>query len=325
MKIAVLGAGTFGCALTQTLLDNNHDVGLWSYKKITNSDLKENYCNYLDEKYIEKVYLISDAEIIKYDYILFVVPSFALRETAIRLKNYITNEKKIILCTKGIEESSLKTGYQVLKEEFSDNKICILSGPTHAEEIAKRKFSAIVATSDDEKLNVDVQKIFSNNQFRVYRNNDVLGVELAGAVKNILAIGAGFCDKSENLGDNAKAVLITRGTRELKILIQHFGGKKETAYGLTGLGDIIVTATSKYSRNRKFGELLGMGKNLNDAQKEVGMVVEGIYAAKAIQKLIEEKNLDLPIIKIICDVICLEKNPNEKIKEVMNRSLKSEE
>ena len=324
MKIAILGAGTFGCSLTQVLLDNGHDIGLWSYKEINNDYLKKNYSNYLDEKYVEKINIIADNKLIDYDYILFVVPSFGLRETARRLKKYISEDKKLILCTKGIEEKTLKTGYQVLIEEFPKNKVCILSGPTHAEEIAKRKFSSIVVTSNDEKLNCLIQKIFSNQVFRVYRNDDVIGVELAGAVKNILAIGAGFCDKSEYLGDNAKAVLITRGTRELKILIEHFGGKKETAYGLTGLGDIIVTATSNYSRNRKFGELLGLGKNLEEAKLEVGMVVEGIYAAKSIQKLIEQKELDLPIIKIICDVICLSKNPNEKINEVMKRSLKSE-
>ena len=326
MKIMVLGAGSFGGSLAQVLVDNKKEVILWSHNEEEVQNLKKNGSGYIEKKSIDKIHVTSDINMAsKSDIIVFVVPSFALRETAKKIKKIISKDAIIVLCTKGIERDTMKTGEVVLREELGSVNLSILSGPTHAEEIAKRMFTSIVSTSENDETGTVVQHLFNNDYFRVYKNNDIKGVELSGAVKNILAIASGFCDSSPQFGDNAKAFLLTRGLRELRQLVIADGGSINTIYGLTGMGDLIVTATSKHSRNRMFGELLGKGLSVKDAQEKIGMVVEGYYSLVAIHQLKEKYKLDLPIIQLIFDVVYNEANIEDLFNIVKTRSLKSED
>ncbi len=326
MKIAILGAGSFGSSIAQIMLDNNHEVSMWAYNQAAIDTFFDPQNTYIQQQLKQNVTISTDIKIVKdHDVVVFVVPSFALRESAKQVAPYFTNNMIGVLCSKGIERDSFKTGLEVLNEEIPNLRGVILSGPTHAEEISKRMFSAIVATSnnlEDAKL---VQQIFNNQYFRVYTNNDVKGVELAGAVKNILAIAAGYCDGSSQFGDNTKALILTRGLRELKILTELSGGSVNTVYGLTGVGDLMVTAFSKYSRNRYFGELIAQGNSVNDAIKKVGMVAEGYYSLLAVHQIIEKYQLDLPVINLIYDVVYHQKDVNSLYKQATLRSLKSED
>lgn len=257
--------------------------------------------------------------------VVYVIPSFALRETSKRINAVLEKPQNFVICTKGIEAESMESGYEIVKKEIEKVKnIAILSGPTHAEELAFRKLTTIVATSENIDYAKEVQSIFNNNYLRVYTNTDVNGVEILGAAKNVLAIAAGICDSHPNLGDNAKAALLTRGLRELKIIGLASGADSDTFYGLTGLGDLIVTATSKHSRNRKFGELLGKGLSREEAEEEVGMVVEGVYSVDALHKLKESTNLDLPIIEATYQFIYGGRSLDDILVDMFNREVKSE-
>lgn len=328
MTITVLGAGSFGCAIASVLSDNKHTVNLWDYSPESAEKLRTTRENpYIKNAMIdESINITSDLDIINSsEIIVIVVPSFALRETAKKINSILTSEKIIVVCTKGIEAETMDSGHAIIEQEVSKLKAnVILSGPTHAEEIAFRKYTTIVSTSTNTDARELVQQVFSNNYLRVYTNDDVMGVEILGAAKNVLAIAAGFCDSNPNLGDNAKAALLTRGLRELKIIGDQENCNPETFYGLTGLGDLIVTATSPFSRNRRFGELLGTGLSKEEAQKEIGMVVEGLYSVKAIHELMILHNLDLPIINAIYMGI-YEGTPIEEILGfLLDRGLKSE-
>lgn len=326
MKISILGSGSFGSALAQVLCDANQRPIIWSHTLDSKEKFISDANNYIDSECKKLVFSTTDLEDINNsDMVLVAVPSFALRETAQKIKPYIKDDTIIVLCSKGIEKNTFKTGAEIFEDELPSHKLAILSGPTHAEEISKRLFTAIVATSTDLEVAKKIQKIFSTPYFRVYTNTDIKGVELAGSVKNILAIAAGYCDASPYLGDNTKALLLTRGLRELKILTELYGGSKETIYGLTGVGDLMVTAFSKHSRNRRFGELLGSGLSVDDAQKEIGMVVEGYYSLSAIHQLIHERGLDLPVIDIIYKAVYHDIDIDQLYEIGSKRSLKSEE
>lgn len=325
MQVSVLGGGSFGSSLAQVLYDNHHDVNIWAHNDDSLKCFLSEDNHYIDQDIKEQINATTNIDCISQSQlVVIVVPSFALRQTAQLMKPHLNDDTIIVLCTKGLERDSLKTGQVVLQEELGNINFCILSGPTHAEEVAKRMLTAIVATSEDEDIAKTVQMIFNNKTFRVYTNTDIKGVELAGAVKNILAIAAGFCDASPVFGDNTKALLLTRGLRELKVLTEFAGGSPQTVYGLTGVGDLMVTAFSKYSRNRQFGELVGKGMSVKEAQAEIGMVVEGYYSMLAVHQLTSKYDLDLPVIELIYYAVYHEVDINKLYDIVSMRSLKSE-
>lgn len=325
MQVSVLGGGSFGSSLAQVLYDNHHDVNIWAHNDESLKVFLSEDNRYIDQDIKDQINATTNIDCISQSQlVVIVVPSFALRQTAQLMKQHLNEDSIIVLCTKGLERDSLKTGQVVLQEELGNINFCILSGPTHAEEVAKRMLTAIVATSEDEDIAKTVQTVFNNKTFRVYTNTDIKGVELAGAVKNILAIAAGFCDASPVFGDNTKSLLLTRGLRELKVLTEFAGGSPQTVYGLTGVGDLMVTAFSKYSRNRQFGELVGKGMSVKEAQEEIGMVVEGYYSMLAVHQLISKYDLDLPVIELIYHAVYHEVDINKLYDIVSMRSLKSE-
>lgn len=328
MKIMILGAGSFGCALANVVSDNGYDVVLWGHLQKEIDYLAKTRENPFvpGAKLNDDISFTADlTEVNHVDMVVYVIPSFALRETSKRINAVLEKPQNFVICTKGIEAESMESGYEIVKKEIEKVKnIAILSGPTHAEELAFRKLTTIVATSDNIDYAKEVQSIFNNNYLRVYTNTDVNGVEILGAAKNVLAIAAGICDSHPNLGDNAKAALLTRGLRELKIIGLASGADSDTFYGLTGLGDLIVTATSKHSRNRKFGELLGKGLSREEAEEEVGMVVEGVYSVDALHKLKESTNLDLPIIEATYQFIYGGRSLDDILVDMFNREVKSE-
>ncbi len=328
MKAVVLGAGSFGCAIAETLVSNKHEVVLWDHIEAQAQKLRETRMNpYVsDAKISESVEITSDLNVINdCDMIVFVVPSFALRSVASQINEIVEGDKTYVVCTKGLEADTMKSGIEIVAEEIdSFEAVVILSGPTHAEELALRKYTTIVATSENKQARELVQQAFSCDFLRVYTNDDVKGVEILGAAKNVLAIAAGVCDSHPSLGDNAKAALLTRGLRELLILGQSEGCKTETFYGLTGLGDLMVTANSIHSRNRGFGELIGRGMSLKEASDEIKMVVEGVYSVKAIHQLKDKNDLDLPIIEAIYRVLYENEKIEDQLSTLLDRELKSE-
>lgn len=328
MKIAVLGAGSFGCSLAQVLSTNKHEVTLWDFNPESAKKLDETRMNpfIVNAKIDESIIVTSNLEdIVESEIIVYVVPSFALRETGNKIKQLKIDDKIQVICTKGIESGTMKTGLNIFKDDLEfRGDIVILSGPTHAEELALKKFTTIVSTCENEEAAKIVQKTFNCDYLRVYTQTDVTGVEILGGAKNVLAIAAGICDSHPELGDNAKAALLTRGLRELAIVGKFEGAKESTFYGLTGMGDLIVTAMSRHSRNRKFGELIGKGFSRDEALKEIGMTVEGIYSVKALWQLSTKHNLDLPIINIIYRVLEEGFSIDEAISVIADRSLKEE-
>lgn len=330
MEITVLGAGSFGCSIATIANDNGHKVNLWGHSQLEIDQLKKNLVNpFIDGAIMsDKINYTSDLSVVKNaELVVFVVPSFAIREVAKKVKSmFDSNDYPIfVICTKGLEAKTMKSGHVIIKEEIgSDCEIVTLSGPTHAEEVALRMFTTIVSTSESEFARNKVQKAFNNKNLRVYTNPDVRGVEIIGAAKNVLAIAAGFCDGHKDLGDNAKAALLTRGLRELKIIGDLENCQAETFYGLTGMGDLIVTAMSRHSRNRGFGELLGQGLSKEEASEKIGMVVEGVYSVEAINQLKEKHQLDLPIIGAIYNLLFENGSFDEVFSKLASREIKSE-
>ncbi len=330
MNITVLGAGSFGCSIATIANDNGHEVNLWGHLQSDIDKLKSELRNPFipeaemaaDINYTSDLSVINDSEIIA-----FVVPSFAIREVAKSIKEILEPGKNpiYVICTKGLEAKTMKSGHTIIEEEIGeDSQIVTLSGPTHAEEVALRMFTTIVSTSESEYARKTVQKAFNNQYLRVYTNPDVRGVEIIGAAKNVLAIAAGYCDGNDKLGDNAKAALLTRGLRELKIIGDLENCQPETFYGLTGMGDLIVTAMSRHSRNRGFGELLGQGLTKEEAAEKIGMVVEGVYSVEAIHQLKDKHNLDLPIIEAIYQLLYEGGTFSEVFETLATREIKSE-
>ncbi len=327
-KVAVLGSGSFGCSIANVLSDNNNEIYLWVYNESEYEQLKKTYENpYIKGAKINKdIKLTMDINIVnEVDYVIYVVPSFALRQTSKLIQSVLTKEQNFVICTKGLEANTMKSGYVIVLEEIDKVKnVSILSGPTHAEELAFKKYTAIVSTAKSEDYAKEVQKIFNNEYLRVYINTDIDGVELLGASKNVLAIAAGVCDSHPKLGDNAKAALLTRGLRELMLIGETQGANPETFYGLTGLGDLIVTATSKHSRNRKFGELIGQGYTKEQAQEQIGMVVEGIYSVEALQQLNQKTKKNLPIIESIYKFLFEGQTIEQILEDTFKRDMKRE-
>ena len=333
MNICVLGAGTWGIALASLLVKNNHNVTLWSkiaeeIDYLENNNTQKNLpgvtipggINY--EKSIEKA--IDGNELL-----LFVVPSAFIRSTTSLAAPFIKDGTIIVNASKGIEKGSLKTMTEVIGDElYSFNpsircKIAALSGPTHAEEVARGLPTTIVAACDDINTSLTIAKAFNNSCMRVYTNNDVLGVELCGAFKNIIAIATGI-SRGMGFGDNASAALITRGAAEIQRIGKKLGTNPATFSGLAGIGDLIVTCTSVHSRNNRCGELIGKGLSYEEASEKIGMVVEGYHALEAAMELSRKYNVELPVTEAVYNVIKCGCTPQEAMLALMNREIKNE-
>lgn len=324
--IAIIGSGSWGVALATHLARHGNYVKIWSFdeeeKKLINEEKK---CKFLPNITIpEKIECYTDFETVirDADFILHVTPSKFTRNTFKQYKQYV-GDTPVIICSKGFEKESLKTLDEVIKEELPTVKLGVLTGPSHAEEVSIGIPTVLVIASEHEDIFKLIQDTFMSETMRIYTSTDVKGVELGGALKNIIAFCAGAL-VGIGLGDNSFAALVTRGLGEISRLGVILGGEKETFYGLSGLGDLIVTCQSEHSRNRKAGKLIGQGKTLEETQKEVGMVIESIDNIDVAYELGKRNNVYMPIIETVYDVIYNNLNPKEAVKNLMTRKKKSE-
>ena len=325
-KIAVLGAGGWGTALAVTLAQD-HDVTLWSLFEQEIADIRargENTALLPGVPIGNHITLTSDISCAHAaDLILMATPSFAVRETAARLRSVVKEHAIIVNLSKGIEYETLSLFSDVILQELPTAKVVILSGPSHAEEVSRGMPTTLVATSTDQNAAMLVQDLVMNDTLRVYTNDDITGVQLAGALKNIIAIASG-CVHGLGLGDNTTAALITRGLTEIARLGKKMGAHESTFAGLTGVGDLIVTCTSQHSRNRQFGQLLGEGSSVPDALAKVGKTVEGYHAAKAAWALSKRERVEMPITEQCCHVMYEGKSARDAITALMARPKKHE-
>lgn len=327
-KTGVIGAGSWGIALAKLLHDNGHEVTVWSILPDEIEMLKKNH-EHLDK--LPGVKLPEDMEFTTdlneaaegKDVLVLAVPSPFIRNTAHSLKEVVADNQIIVNVAKGIEEATLMTLSQVIEEEVPQARVAVLSGPSHAEEVGRGLPTTIVVGSKDKETAEYLQNIFMNQVFRVYISPDVCGIELGAALKNVVALAAGIAD-GLGYGDNTKAALITRGIAEIARLGVAMGGKPETFSGLSGIGDLIVTCASKHSRNRKAGVLVGQGKTMEEAMAEVKMVVEGVYSAKAANRLALKYQVSMPIIEQVNAVLFENKPAAEAVKDLMLRDKKLE-
>ncbi|MDI9476938.1 MAG: NAD(P)H-dependent glycerol-3-phosphate dehydrogenase [Natronincolaceae bacterium] len=327
-NIAVLGAGSWGTALSMVLCSKGHKVNLWMRSKKQYTDMMRTYKN---DKYLPDIKLPANLNlhvdlqktVSGAGAILISVSSQSVREVLQKIGPYLTGNEIIINSSKGLERDTYLTMSQVVNDELPDNKFAVLSGPSHAEEVCRNMPTTIVAASKNKITAELVQDLFITPRFRVYTNPDVIGVELGGALKNVIAFGAGIAD-GLGFGDNAKAALITRGISEIARLGKVMGANKSTFAGLSGIGDLIVTCTSMHSRNRRAGILIGRGKGLDETLKEIGMVVEGVMTTKAAYKLAKKYNVEMPITEEIYNVIYNGGNAKEAVTNLMTRSRKHE-
>ena len=325
-NIAIIGSGSWGVALAIYLSRNGNNVKIWSFneeeKRMINEEKK---CKFLPEALVpDNIECSSDfEEVIKdAEFILHVTPSKFTRETFKKYKQYV-GDKPVIICSKGFEKETLKTLDEVIKEELPTVRLGVLSGPSHAEEVSVGIPTVLVAASEDEAILKSIQDAFISEKMRIYTTNDVRGVELGGALKNIIAFCAGVA-AGIGLGDNSFAALITRGLSEISRLGVKLGGRKETFYGLSGLGDLIVTCLSEHSRNRKAGKLIGQGKTLEETKKEVGMAIESIDNIDVAYELGKKNDAYMPIIETVYQVIYENLEPKQAVKNLMTRERKSE-
>ena len=328
-KIGVLGAGTWGMALARMLSKTGHSVTVWSAieKEVDEFSVTRRHPNLPGMEIPQEIAFTKDiAEVCKgMDILLFAVPSPFVRSTAHKAAPYITDGQVIVDVAKGIEADTLFTMTQIIADEVKNPKVSLvaLSGPTHAEEVAKDMPTTIVSASHDAAAADLVQEVFSNTCMRVYTNEDVLGVELCGALKNVIALTAGVAT-GYGCGDNAKAAIITRGMAEIARLGMAMGCREQTFGGLAGIGDLIVTATSPHSRNNRCGMLLGKGIPTQEAVAQVGMVVEGLHALPAAMRLKEKYGVDMPIVETLDDVVSGRLSVAEAVHSLMTRGQKPE-
>ncbi len=324
--VAIIGSGSWGVALAICLSNNGIPVKIWSYeeeeKRLIN---EEKRCMFLPNVNIpDQVKCSTDFEEVIKDsqFILHVTPSKFTRSIFRQYKEYV-GDKPVIICSKGFEKESLKTLDEVIEEELPSTKIGVLSGPSHAEEVSIAIPTVLVVASKHDDVLTLIQNTFMSEKMRIYTSKDVKGVELGGALKNIIAFCAGV-STGIGLGDNSFAALVTRGLGEIARLGVKLGGEKDTFYGLSGLGDLIVTCLSEHSRNRKAGKLIGQGKTLEEAKKEVGMVIESIDNIDVAYELGKKNGVYMPIIETVYKVIYEKLDPKEAVKDLMTRDKKSE-
>lgn len=330
-KVAVLGSGSWGTALSIVLADNGHDVHLWGRSDEQVNAINENRKN---PKYIKNVELPEGVrastdirEILsEADYVVIVVPTKAVRDVMKSAIPHLREQALIVHASKGIEPETHLRISDMINDELPDghsHQIAALSGPSHAEEVCLRQPTTVTSSSEDEEAAKSVQDLFMNQSFRVYTNIDLIGVEMGGALKNIIAIGAGMTN-GLGFGDNARAALMTRGLAEIARLGMKLGANPMTFAGLSGLGDLIVTCTSEHSRNWRAGKRLGEGVSAKQVEDEMGMVVEGIRTTKAAHQLAEKVGVDMPITSELFKVLFNDKPPKEAVAELMGRVKKHE-
>ena len=327
MKTAVIGSGGWGTALAMLLLENGNDVTLWSYTEEESRVLRETGENPMLKgvPLPKELKLTTDLECVAgCGVVVLATPSFAVRSTARQMAPHLTAGTVVVSVSKGIEKETSTTLTEAIHEELGPNyPVVALSGPSHAEEVGRGVPTAVVSASKDQKAAELVQDLFMSPRFRVYASDDVTGVELAAALKNVIALCAGCCD-GMGCGDNTKAALMTRGLTEIARLGVAMGGRKETFAGLAGVGDLIVTCTSMHSRNRRCGILIGKGMEPAQAVKEIGAVVEGYYAAANAKALAEKLEVEMPIAAAAYEVLYHGKDPKVVLQELMTRAKKHE-
>ena len=329
MKACVIGAGSWGTAMAVHLAGMGKDVTVWNKFEDEIDEIKRNGEN---KKYLpgvkipENAGFTSDMEtaLAGADLIVFALPSPLARVTAKELGKYVLEGSIIVNLSKGLEKDSLKRLSQVLSEEIPQAKIVVMSGPSHAEEVSRKLPTTNVVASADAKAAAFVQNFVMNENFRIYTSDDIVGVELGGALKNVIALCAGMSD-GLGYGDNTKAALMTRGLAEIKRLGIAMGAESDTFLGLSGMGDLIVTCTSMHSRNRRAGILLGKGESLENTLKEIGMVVEGVNTAKAALELSRKYNVPMPIVEEANRILFEGKFPGAAVNDLMTRDKTSEQ
>lgn len=325
-NVTVIGAGSWGTALASVLADNGHQVTIW----VRDPKLAEQInTKHVNEKYLPEVNLSSSIvanvdlkeAVTGKPVILLAVPSHAMRQICRQLVPFLDPEVLLIHATKGFELESLKRMSEVIMEEIPlsiSSKLAVLSGPSHAEEVVRRQPTTVVVSSAFEESMLRAQDLLMNANFRVYTNPDLIGAEIAGALKNIIALGAGMSD-GLGYGDNAKAALLTRGLAEISRLGMKLGAMPLTFAGLAGVGDLIVTCTSKHSRNWRAGYMLGQGKKLDDVLEQMGMVVEGVRTTHAAFALAHREGVDMPITSVLYGMLFEGKEPRQGVEELMGR------
>ncbi len=331
MRVSVLGAGSFGTTLAILLFHNGQEVTLWEYKRHDARILNKTHENKI---YLPGIKIPTEINIThsleeatqNQHLIVIAIPSQFVRSVLQKFKNLNYRDTTFVSVAKGIERESLLTVSKIIKEEFEgigDEHIAVLSGPSHAEEVSRKVPTAVVSASFDKNTSKIVQSAFNNAYFRVYSSTDLRGVELGGALKNVMAIGAGIIDGA-GFGDNTKAAIMTRGIAEISRLGTEMGARPETFSGLSGMGDLIVTCMSKHSRNRFVGEQLGKGEKLKSILKSMEMVAEGVETCKSVHELAAQYHVDTPIANAVYSILFDERDPIKVTYDLMTRSIKAE-
>ena len=330
-KIAVIGAGSWGNTLANLLAKKDYSVNLWVFEADQLAEMQETRMN---KRYLPGVPLPEQLELTdnlpnavkQAEILVLAVPSHAMRGVCGNIKPYINEKQIFVNVAKGIENDSLKRTSEVIGEVLAvpESRIATLYGPSHAEEVATEIATAVVSASPDLKTARRVRNLFSTNYFRVYSSDDIVGVEVGGSVKNVIAIAAGVCDGA-GFGDNTKAALLTRGMVEIQRLGVALGAKPETFAGLSGIGDLIVTCMSKHSRNRHVGEQIGRGRTLKEVLEEMVMVAEGVKTTRSVHQVAQKLGLEMPISEQVYAVLFHDKNPHEAVEELMTREAKDED
>lgn len=328
MKVAIIGAGSFGTAASVLLGNKGYEINIWDRKKDLINEINTSKEN---KRYLPGVKIpesLTGEEDIKKtvhnaDVIVMAVPSHAVRKICSNLSDAIKEEQVIISLAKGIEQGTYKRMSEIIEEFYPNNPVGVLSGPSHAEEVSKNIPTTVISSSKHIETAEYIQDLFITPEFRVYTNLDIVGVELGGAVKNIIALAAGISDGLE-YGDNTKAALMTRGIAEIARLGVALGANPLTFAGLSGIGDLIVTCTSMHSRNRRAGILIGKGKSIEEALDEVNMVVEGVITTKSVYELSKKINIEMPITNELYKILYENKPPKDAVLNLMLRDKKHE-
>lgn len=325
-KIAVVGSGSWGLALANHLAFKGNNIKVWSFTE-EEKDLINNHhkCKFIPEMHLnEKITCSNDIKEVVENakYIFHVTPSKFTRNIFSSYKEYI-GDTPVIICSKGFENSTLKRLDEVLKEEKEDTRIAVLSGPSYASEVSRKIPTAIILASKDNQLLDNVSDLLMNEYMRIYESNDIIGVEVGGALKNIIAFCAGICVELD-YGINSQSALITRGLAEIARLGIKMGAEKETFYGLSGLGDLILTCSSDESRNRRAGRLIGKGKSIEEVKQEIGMTIESIDNIEIAKKLAKRYNVDMPIVNAVYDILYNNLEVKKAAEVLMNRTKKFE-
>lgn len=327
-RIAVLGDGGWGTALSLVLARKGFNPTLWSAfpEHVKEFQAKKENTHFLAGIPLpNNINFSSDLEktVTTHDLIVVAIPTVYVRSTLARLTKEVLKEKVIVSCTKGIENSTLQTPLEIISELTSHCELVALSGPSHAEEVAKAVPTCVVVASYNERAALEVQETFMEPNFRVYTSKDVIGVELGGALKNVVALASGICD-GLGFGSNTKAALISRGVQEIQRLGVALGAQSETFFGLSGMGDLVTTCFSAHGRNRKVGERIGKGEQLEEIVKSMKMVAEGVKTSLSAYRLAQKHSIDMPIIAEVYHVLYEGKDPKQSINDLMMRDSKNE-